>query len=251
MHQYYVYEHWRKDKNECFYVGIGKILKLSKVYGFNTKYSRAFEKTKRSDYWKNIVAKTDYSVKIVFESFNKKEIEEKEIELIAFYGRSAYDSSGILVNFSKGGDLNDFPKRRDIRISQIDKNTKKVIKIWDQPKCIEEKLGYLKTNIVKCCRKKQLTAYGFIWKYTDNKNFEHIIPTCARKKNSNRGVGINVIDKNNNTMLFRTIAEVAKYYNLHISTISKYLSKKTKHKFLDFSYRKWTESRLKNKEDEV
>jgi hypothetical protein len=35
---------------------------------------------------------------------------------------------------------------------------------------IEEKTNYLKTNIVKVCRGKQITAYGYIWKYSKEEN---------------------------------------------------------------------------------
>lgn len=245
MHQYYVYEHWRKDLNQCFYVGIGKVQRKKGTFGFNAKYSRAFECTKRSEFWKNIYKKTEREIKIVFETIFLEQAKSKEIELIRKYGRKAYDKDGILVNFDVGGGLNVCPKRRNIKIIQIEIDTEKVIKIWNQPIDIEKKLGFLRTNIIKCCKKKQITAYGYRWKYLDKSEYDNIYPSSARKKSTNRGVGVNVFDKDNNLLnTFRTVELAAKYYNLDRSTLSRYLSGKQINKYHIFKYRTWDNTPL-------
>jgi len=89
----YVYRHIRKDTNQPFYIGIS----LS-----NRNYNRANEKAKRNLYWKNIVAKTDYEIQILFDSVTNDFAIAKEIELIALYKR--IEDGGCLCNMTLGGE---------------------------------------------------------------------------------------------------------------------------------------------------
>lgn len=99
--QYYVYRHVRLDTNEVFYIGIGKKSNIYKT--FNGEYARAFNKAKRSGFWKNITNKTKYSIEILFESHNGELILQKEIEYIKLYGRRDL-GMGTLVNLTDGGE---------------------------------------------------------------------------------------------------------------------------------------------------
>jgi hypothetical protein len=234
--RYYLYRHVRHDTNEVFYIGIGTKRHINRIYSQNTEYSRAYEKYGRSDYWKNIVAKTTYTIEIIMESNDKNFICQKEIEFIKLYGKK-YDNKGTLVNFADGGNGASGIKNYNIKIRQLTLENE-VVKIWDQLKDIEKELGYLKTNVVKCCRKKQLTAYGYKWEYVDSTEYDNIYPTTARKKSHNNRVGIYVTN-GTETLLFRTIGEVAKKYGYHRSTIQAYLNNKRQHKFLKFEYAKW------------
>lgn len=85
-----VYRHIRKDKNEPFYIGIGKF------------ESRAYETKGRTVAWKNI-AKKGYEIEILFDNLNWEEACEKEKEFIALYGRKDIDT-GILINMTEGGE---------------------------------------------------------------------------------------------------------------------------------------------------
>jgi hypothetical protein len=86
-----VYEHIRNDTNEVFYVGIGKTPK------------RPYDKIKRSQYWKNITNKIEYTVNILVNDATYEEAKEIEKYLIAFYGRQDL-GLGSLVNMTDGGD---------------------------------------------------------------------------------------------------------------------------------------------------
>jgi len=86
-----VYRHIRLDKNEPFYIGIGNNIK------------RAYNKTRRSNMWKSIIAKTDYEVEILFENVSWDFAKEKEKEFIKLYGRRDLNT-GTLVNFTNGGE---------------------------------------------------------------------------------------------------------------------------------------------------
>ena len=90
----YVYRHIRIDKNEPFYIGIGK----------DDTYKRAYQssKTKRSDFWHNIASK-GYDVEILMDNLTWEQACEKEKEFISIYGRKDL-GQGSLVNLTNGGD---------------------------------------------------------------------------------------------------------------------------------------------------
>jgi hypothetical protein len=85
-----LYRHIRLDKNQPFYIGIGKTEK------------RAYEKIKRNQFWYNIVAKTEYEIEILFDNLTWDEAGEKEKEFIKLYGKRD-DNTGTLVNITDGG----------------------------------------------------------------------------------------------------------------------------------------------------
>lgn len=90
----YLYRHIRLDKNEVFYIGIGKDSK--------GKYKRAYSKDNRNEHWTNIVNITNYEVEIVLDNLTWEEAGKKEIEFIKLYGK-IYSNSGTLTNISDGG----------------------------------------------------------------------------------------------------------------------------------------------------
>jgi hypothetical protein len=107
-----VYRHIRLDKNETFYIGIGK-----------TK-ERAYKTTSRNSYWKNIVDRTQYSIEILFEDLSWEEAQKKEKELIELYGRKDI-GTGILSNMTDGGDgLNNPSEETLVKMSQSHKGKK-------------------------------------------------------------------------------------------------------------------------------
>lgn len=77
MTRFYVYEHWRLDKDECFYVGKGT-------------RGRAYSRKGRNTHWRNIVAKLErtgfaYEVKIVVSDLSEDEAFQIEKERISFW----------------------------------------------------------------------------------------------------------------------------------------------------------------------
>lgn len=90
----YVYRHIRLDKNEPFYIGIGK----------GSTYERAYEKskTKRSKFW-SYISKKGYEVEILMDNLTWEQACEKEKEFILLYGRKDL-GTGTLVNLTIGGE---------------------------------------------------------------------------------------------------------------------------------------------------
>lgn len=106
----YVYRHIRLDKNQPFYIGIGKC--------DNYNYRRAYSKNDRNDHWVHIVSKTEYEIEILLDDLSREEAIQKEIEFINLYGKSI--DGGILCNISDGGLGGD---------NGIESNLKKSIKL--------------------------------------------------------------------------------------------------------------------------
>jgi hypothetical protein len=89
-----LYRHIRLDKNEVFYIGIGK------------QKNRPYESgSKRSLFWHRVTSKTNYEVEILFDNLSWDQAKEKEKEFIKIYGRRDLNS-GTLVNMTDGGDGN-------------------------------------------------------------------------------------------------------------------------------------------------
>lgn len=86
-----VYRHHRLDKNEVFYVGIGK------------KESRAFDMVKRNHIWKGIKSRSEVEVEIVARDLSWELACELEQLMISEYGRIDLHS-GTLANLTDGGD---------------------------------------------------------------------------------------------------------------------------------------------------
>ena len=111
----YVYRHIRLDKNEPFYIGIGS----------DMTYKRANEKTRRSQLWNKIIAKSDYDVEILVDDITFDYAKLKEIEFIKLYGRIDL-GNGTLANLTDGGDglINRIftpEHRKKLSLSQIGK----------------------------------------------------------------------------------------------------------------------------------
>jgi hypothetical protein len=88
----YVYRHIRLDKNEPFYIGIGKS---------DSDFNRAYSHKNRNVYWNNIVNVTEHRVEIMLQDITWQEACDKEIEFIHLYKKNT--QNGSLCNISDGG----------------------------------------------------------------------------------------------------------------------------------------------------
>lgn len=167
---YFLYRHIRLDKNEVFYVGIGKKQKYC-------NYKRAFALDHRNIFWKRIVAKTNYEIEIILESDDYEFIKKKEIEFVALYGRRDL-SLGTLVNLTDGGDgtLNWKPSREAIN-KRIDKSAIKIINV---------KTGKIYNSIKEASLDSEYTLHKFRMKlYNDDLDFKFLDNRKIIKKDVN------------------------------------------------------------------
>lgn len=106
---YYVYIHKKVSNGKVFYVGKGS-------------KNRAYDKHKRSDYWKSIVKKHGLIVEIVESGYQDWYASEREKDLILFYGREN------LCNMTNGGDGASgyrFSYEQKLKLSKAKKGVKK------------------------------------------------------------------------------------------------------------------------------
>lgn len=90
----YIYEHWRPDRNECFYVGQGTGRRANVIYNRNGWHT-AIQK-------KLILLGLGVEIKIIASGLSKDEADTLEIERIAFWKADGAD----LANLTPGGDGN-------------------------------------------------------------------------------------------------------------------------------------------------
>jgi hypothetical protein len=112
----YVYSHTRLDKNEIFYIGIGK--------DDNKKYNRAFSKKRRNNFWKNLTKniKFHYNVDIIIDNIEWKEACDIEKYLIMYFGKRC-SNNGNLVNLNDGGEGNFGYKHTEESLKKIKLNS--------------------------------------------------------------------------------------------------------------------------------
>lgn len=90
-YKYYIYLHINPLRNEIFYVGKGC-------------GKRAFSKSGRSSFWKNIVKKYGYIVDIVEDNLTEDEAFKREVFYIKKIGRRDL-GLGTLINMTDGGEI--------------------------------------------------------------------------------------------------------------------------------------------------
>lgn len=89
MTNFYVYVHYQADSDIPFYVGKG--------FG-----RRAYKKTNRSEFWKNVEKKHGCRVEILHQNLSEEEAFLLEKTTIQMFGRRNV-GSGPLVNLTDGG----------------------------------------------------------------------------------------------------------------------------------------------------
>lgn len=147
---YFLYRHIRLDKNVPFYIGIGSQGKQTQLF------RRAYNKQGRNPYWRNITAKTDYDVEVIYTSGNRDEIIEKEKEFIALY--KLRQDGGTLCNLTYGGEITTLSKESRENISKrMMGNKNGVNQKWTKDsrgKLSESRKRYFQTHDVWCKGKK-------------------------------------------------------------------------------------------------
>jgi hypothetical protein len=90
MKRHYIYFHKRADDGVVFYVGIGV-------------GRRAYRESNRSQFWKRIAEKHDYTIEFPHKDLTQDEAKQLEIHYISAFGRIDR-GTGTLCNMTDGGD---------------------------------------------------------------------------------------------------------------------------------------------------
>lgn len=149
---FFLYRHIRPDKNEVFYVGIGKSQKPDCPIT-RTRYYRAY-RTDRNQLWQRIVNKNkgQYDVEILFESDSESFIKQKEVEFIALYGRKN-TNSGTLSNLTDGGELN---RGRLVSDKEREKRSKTFLELYKDPVYKKKHSDSLKGRVISEQTKRKI-----------------------------------------------------------------------------------------------
>ena len=146
----YVYRHIRLDKNQPFYIGIGKS---------DSDFNRAYSYKNRNVYWNNIVNVTNYRVEIMLQDITWDEACKKEIEFINLYEKNT--KNGMLCNISDGGEggylskeINE-KRKRSLIGHKVTKETKEKIRLKAKGRKVSEETK-LKMSLV---HKKNRTGF--------------------------------------------------------------------------------------------
>lgn len=153
---YYVYEHWRLDKDECFYVGKGS-------------GKRAYTINGRNQHWKNIVDKLErtgfaWEIRIVKSGLSEEESFNLEIERIGFW-KNKVD----LTNKTGGGLGHRNPSQETIKKLRHGKVGKPIfdsitlkkntLKLWNNKEYREKQIAERKLRFTDEYKKKLSLAH--------------------------------------------------------------------------------------------
>jgi hypothetical protein len=133
-----LYEHWRPDTNECFYIGISWAMEETRPYEMKDRNYRHFEVQKEL-YSKNMAVEVRVQK---FESIEKEKLQNIEILMIAHWRQYIGKK---LTNIHKGGFLpGGFEWDDEMRLnhSKLTKKfghiiSKSKIKYWSNPENVE------------------------------------------------------------------------------------------------------------------
>lgn len=132
--KYCVYRHIRLDTNKTFYIGV------------STNIRRPYNQYDRSQFWKNIISKSNYEVQILTTNLTKEEACELEIILISYYGR-INNKTGILCNMTDGGEgTTNLIVSDKTKILQSEAKKKNPIKYWKGKNLSKKHIENLITN---------------------------------------------------------------------------------------------------------
>jgi len=247
----YLYRHIRLDKNEPFYIGIGK------------KEKRAYSTHKRSILWERIASKCEYEVQIIFDDLTWEQACEKEKEFIKLYGRIDL-KTGCLVNLTDGGDGSLGYKHSKESLFKIGEKSKGRKKTPEEIEKWKIKMNFEKSSEFKEKIRQALTGKTHTLERKENQRKSHLGKKLTEetkqklkeyyKDNPQKWKGTKLSDNQktklsishtgktgilssnkksvikilgNEKIEYFSIAEAAKHQKVHPVTITKYIKKKT------------------------
>jgi hypothetical protein len=246
---YFLYRHIRDDKNIPFYIGIGTTVDTAKF--LESVYRRAYKKRDRNEHWKRIVSKTNYSVDILYETSNRVEIQQKEMEFISLYKRTV--DGGSLCNQTYGDkDLSGYRFGEDHKRKLSDKKIcrklskehiekiKKNARVWNKgvKGCFDadtiKKITLASTGKVGSQKQKEAVR-KFLLENNPMKNTETRLLISKLRSGGNSSSAKSVKDLNTG-ITYQTINEFAEANGMKRYVASRQLGGKTKRKTINAEF---------------
>lgn len=197
-----------KPNGEVFYIGIGKDIK------------RAYNKYRRSAYWKSIVNKYGYEVQIIKKDLTWEDACDLEKILINYHGRRDL-GLGTLVNLTDGGEGAlgvVYPEEYRQKMSELTKGE-------NHP--LYGKKGNLcawwgKTHTEETKKKMSNSGKGRVFskEHRDNLKNSALLRNLTGNKNPSSKKLIDLVSKEE----YECIKEASKKLNINYQTLSSYLT---------------------------
>ncbi len=176
-------------------------------------------KTHYNKYFQNAFNKyqnLEFDVLEIFDSISKKDlliIESKWIKKLK-------PSLNLEDPLKTGGN------HQSKKVGQFDKETGKLIKIWESPTEVQEVLNYNKYVISACANKNvknSKSAYGFLWSYDLNSKPKYICNTG----NNLPKTKVNLLENGKFFKQFDSISESARFLKNYLNYQHKYTALRT------------------------
>ena len=168
MKKFYVYEHWRLDRDECFYVGKGKGGRAYKMRDRNAHHRAIMDKLSREG--------SGMEVRMVATGLTEDEAFTLEVERIAFWRGIGVD----LANRTNGGEgTSGFSAHNRQKVMCVDTGEK-----FESASDAAKRFGFSPASIADTCRGKTITSHGIKFVYICNPELakSQILSASARKK---------------------------------------------------------------------
>lgn len=166
MSIFYVYEHWRLDRDECFYVGKGKGNRAYNMRDRNAHHRAIMEKLSREG--------SGMEVRMVATGLTEDEAFALEVERIAFWRAAGAD----LANKTNGGEgTSGLPSW----------NRKKVIctttgEVFDSAADASKSFGLGVNAVSQACAGRSESANGIKFMYADSPDMAKDSASSAKKR---------------------------------------------------------------------
>ena len=233
---YYTYAHYTSDTNILFYIGVGTILN-TKTLKEKSRYSRAYHTANRNKYWKNVVNKHGFRVKILnlFETKEESLFEEKN--LISKYGKRI--NKGLLVNMSDGGEIgpigrpNPMSEEQKRKLSEIKSLTLYVYNATTGSFLVEIKTikktaefcGVTYNAVHSCMKTKNYTNGFFVFKDYKGELLSYTVKDLDFSSTLSKQVEIYTEEVSH---IFPSIAECARFLKRERASVRQALKKNSK-----------------------
>lgn len=166
MNNFYVYEHWRLDRDECFYVGKGMKNRAYKMRDRNAHHRAIMAKLSREG--------SGMEVRMVATGLTEEEAFSLEIKRISFWREAGAD----LANQTHGGEgVSGFPAYNRKKVMCVSTGEE-----FESASAAAIKFGFHTSSISDACSGRSESSNGIKFIYVDNPSISKNSQIAAVKR---------------------------------------------------------------------